>query len=115
MIVGALLHCMGSYAVYKTNPMALLWADSGGIAELLLAALNLMRVNRPNDRTLAWVCAAGCLAWLGVVLTFGRLIGNILDPRVLIQSTITLVLLLLSLRAAIAASAPRTLPYGSKQ
>lgn len=105
MIVGGLLHCMGSYAAYKSDPMALLWADSGGIAELFLAALNLLRAGRPNDRALAWVCTAGCFVWLGVTLIFSHLIGNLLDFRVLIQATITLVLLLLSLRTALTASA----------
>ena len=94
---------MGSYAAYKTDGMALLWAESATFAELLLAALNLLRVGRPNDRALAWVCVAGGVAQMGVVLAFGRLIGNVLDFRVLIQSVITLVLLGMSLRTALRA------------
>ncbi len=53
MVVSALLHELGSYAVYKADPMSLLWAESAGVAELFLAALNLLRVQRRGDAALA--------------------------------------------------------------
>ncbi|HEY0759678.1 MAG TPA: hypothetical protein VGD59_10530 [Acidisarcina sp.] len=98
MIVGALGHAMGSYAAYKTQAMALLWALSASFAELLLAALNLLRAGRPGDGKLAAVTLAGNLAQMVLVYTFGRLIGNVFDFRVLIQGGVTLVLIIMSVR-----------------
>jgi hypothetical protein len=46
--------------------------------------------------------------WLVFVYVFGRLIGNLLDFRVVIQATITIVLLILSLRAALGAAQARS-------
>jgi hypothetical protein len=104
MVISALLHAMGSYKVYKAQPMTLLWAETGGLAELLLAALNLLRAGRPGDRSLAWVSALGCAAWLVAVFAFGRLIGDMLNFRILIQAAVTFVLLVFSLRSALGTS-----------
>ncbi|HEV2273874.1 MAG TPA: hypothetical protein VGR96_06890 [Acidobacteriaceae bacterium] len=107
MVISAFLHGFGSYQVYRGQPMVLLWAESAGLAEVLLAALNLLRAGRPEDRPLAWVAAAGCSVWLGAVGVFGHLIGNILDFRVLIQAFVTVVLLVFSLRGAVSSGDPR--------
>jgi hypothetical protein len=104
LILGAGGHSMGSYNAYKDQPMTLLWALSASIAGVLLAALNLLRVGRPTDRTLAWVCVVGNLVWLVFVYAFGRLIGNLLDFRVVIQAGVTIALLILSLRTALRVS-----------
>ena len=98
MIVSALLHCAGSFAAYKDQPMALLWAVSGGLAEILLAALNLLRAGRPHDRPLASVTLAGNVAWLVLIAVFGELIHNLLDFRVIVQAVITIALIAMSLR-----------------
>jgi hypothetical protein len=98
MIVSALLHCVGSYEGYNADPMALLWALSGGFAELLLGAINLLRVDRPGDRNLAILSVTGCVVWLGFIVVFGHLIEALLDFRVLIQLSVTVVLLLFGLR-----------------
>ena len=55
LVVGGLLHALGSWAAYRNAPPELLWALSGSLAALLLAALNLLRAGRPQDRPLAWV------------------------------------------------------------
>ena len=67
----------------------------------LLPAVNLLRVNRPGDRGLAWVSAAGCAGWIVIAVWFGIGMGNILDPRPLIQSMLALALLGFSLRTAL--------------
>jgi hypothetical protein len=66
-------------------PETLLWSLSATVAGLLLAGINLLRAGRPNDYNLAWLSFAGCLAWIGMAIAFGRLIGNFFDFRVLIQ------------------------------
>ena len=98
LVVGALLHAMGSWAGYRNSPATLLWALSGSVEGLLLGALNLLRVGRPHDRPLAWVCFGGCLAHIAVALGFGKVIGNVLDPRVLINAIDAAALAALSLR-----------------
>jgi len=55
LVIGALLHAYGSLMFYGPSTVTLVWALSGSLAALLLAALNLMRINRPADRTLAYV------------------------------------------------------------
>jgi hypothetical protein len=53
LVVGGLLHAAGSWRAFHSDPPQLLWALSGSLAALLVAALNLLRVARPNDRPLA--------------------------------------------------------------
>lgn len=59
----------------------MLWALTGCLAAFLIAAVNLLRVDRPHDRPLAWLSLAGSLAWLVVALRVGQLVGNFLDAR----------------------------------
>jgi hypothetical protein len=61
LMIGALLHGYGSYLAYPSLSANLVWAWSGSVAALLLAAINLLRVNRPNDRPLAWISFVGML------------------------------------------------------
>jgi hypothetical protein len=105
--LGSVGHSIGSYLAFKTDPMELLWAESGTLAALLLAAVNLLRSGRPGDATLAWVCVGGNAAFLVMLFAFGRIIGNLVDPRVVIQSAAVLVLLGMSLRSALGASQTR--------
>jgi hypothetical protein len=99
MVVAALLHCYGSWLSYHADHMTLLWALSGGIAEIYLAAMNLVRAERRHDLVIARLCVFGNLAWLAVICCFAIQIGHFFDVRVLIQFTVTFALLLLSLRA----------------
>lgn len=99
--VGGVLHGVGSWGAYHAQPMALLWALSASFAVLLLAAVNLLRTGRLGDRALAWVSFAGCLIWIGFVVRFGILIGNVFDFRPLIHLLLTMVLAGFSLRTAL--------------
>jgi hypothetical protein len=98
LVLGGLLHAYGSWDGYRNTPELLLWAWSGSLAALLLAALNLLRIERPADRPLAWVCLAGCVAWIAVALGFGAVIGNVFDARALIHALNAAVLAAMSVR-----------------
>ncbi|MGI8770586.1 MAG: hypothetical protein ACR2JE_04050 [Acidobacteriaceae bacterium] len=98
LVLVSLLHAVGSFAHYRGIPETLLWALSATLAGLLLAALNLLRVRRPDDRPLAWVSLGGCVGWLVIVFAFVRLIGNLLDVRVVIQGVVVLGLLAMCVR-----------------
>jgi hypothetical protein len=100
LAVGGLLHAVGSWKAYAGQPEVLVWSLSASLAALLLAALNLLRVGRRGDRALAWVCAAGCVAWIGVALGFGAAIGHVLDPRALYHAISAAGLAAFSVRSA---------------
>ena len=104
LVVGGLLHAVGSWSGYRSTPEVLLWALSGSLAALLLATLNLMRVTRPEDRVLAWVCVGGSIAWIVVAIGFGVVVGNIFDPRAIIHAVNAAVLAGFSIRTALRAS-----------
>lgn len=102
LVLGGILHSGGAIVAAKGHPDALVWPLAGSLAAFLVAALNLMRVNRPADRTLAWVSAAGSIAWAGVAIGFGLSVGNVLDPRGLYHAIAGAVLAAFSVRTAIA-------------
>ena len=106
LVVATAMHCVGCLIAFlHTNPDMLLWTEGAGIGGFLLAAVNLLRVNRPVDRGLAWVSAAGCVAWAVMAIAFGVRIGNVFDPRPLSHTIITLVLFGFSLRTALGKAA----------
>jgi uncharacterized membrane protein YgdD (TMEM256/DUF423 family) len=101
LVLSGLLHAFGSWTGYRNSSETLLWALSGSLAALLVAALNLLRVNRPADRPLALVALAGALAWTGIALGFGAVISNALDPRAVIHAVIAVALAGMSLRTVL--------------
>jgi hypothetical protein len=107
LILGGFGHGFGSYQAYKNQAADLLWALSASFAIWLLAAVNLLRAGRKGDRALSWISFAGCLVWIGFVIWFGRLIGNMLDFRVLVNLIVTAVLAMFSLRSAFKGSRER--------
>jgi hypothetical protein len=107
LVVGASLHAFGSVTGYGSQPELLVWSLSGTLAALLLAVLNLMRAERPADRSLALVCVFGSIAWVVVALAFGAAIGNVLDPRALIHAVNAAVLAVFSVRTLLAAGPDR--------
>jgi hypothetical protein len=100
MFLGGFGHGIGSYQVYKDQPMSLLWALSYSFATFLLAAVNLLRTGRNHDHALAWISLAGCMVQIGFAVWFGFLIGNPLDFRPFANAIIALVLAGFSLRSA---------------
>lgn len=98
LVLSGLLHAFGSWTGYRDSPEMLLWALSGSLAALLVAAVNLLRVQRPADRPLALVALTGAIAWTGIAVGFGAVIGNVFDPRALIHAVIAAMLAAMSLR-----------------
>lgn len=101
LILGGLLHGMGSFVMYKNAQMTLLWSLSAAVLTLLIAAINLLRIERPADRPLAWICVAGSLSWAVLAFTAGVLIGNLFDWSPLMHWVTALVLAGFSLKAAL--------------
>jgi len=90
LILGGIGHTLGSFQFYKSDQMTLLWSLCASLFVFLLAAVNLIRAGRPQDRALAWVCLVAGLCWIAVSLRVGVLIGNLLDFRPLIFCVLTL-------------------------
>lgn len=101
LIIGGLLHGMGSFMMYKNEHMTLLWSLCAAVLTLLIAAINLLRAARPSDRPLAWICFAGSLSWAVAAFAAGVLIGNIFDWSPLMHWVAALVLAGFSLRTAL--------------
>jgi hypothetical protein len=78
------------------------WTIGDGMMELLLGACNLMRAERPHDRTLARVCVAGNLGWIALAIKYMVRVGLPHGIRVPLTEAIQLflaaVLLFLSVR-----------------
>src|SRR5215467_1979033 len=91
LLIGALLHGYGSYRAYPSLSSNLVWALSRSVAAL----------SRPDDRPLAWICLAGSLLWVGVVVAFAATLPNPVDPRPLYHLIVTMVLVVFSLRTAL--------------
>jgi hypothetical protein len=100
LLVGAILHAYGSFSSYDVGSQTLVWSLSGSFAAALLAVLNFVRADRPEDQTLAWITFVGCLCWFAVAIAFGAAIGNIMDPRVLWHAISAVVLAVFSLWTA---------------
>ncbi|HEY1209383.1 MAG TPA: hypothetical protein VGE85_08445 [Terracidiphilus sp.] len=101
LVLGGVLHGWGSCHIYRSEPMTMLWSLCATLLTLLIAAVNLLRVERPGDRPLAWISFAGSLSWAVAAFAAGVLIHNIFDPRPMTHWVAALVLAGFSLRAAL--------------
>jgi len=91
LIIAATGHLFGSFGHYAVDSTEPVWAISASVLAILLASINLLRVNRPADRTLAWICLGGRVAWIALALAFNASTGNIFDPRGLTHAIVTAV------------------------
>jgi len=101
LVLGGVLHGWGSCYMYRNEPMTMLWSLCATLLTLLIAAVNLLRVERPGDRPLAWISFAGSLSWAIAAFAAGVLIHNIFDPRPMMHWVTALVLAGFSLRATL--------------
>ena len=81
LLVASMLHAYGSMSSYKFGSQELVWALSGSLAGGLTAAINLLRSDRPEDATLAWVAFVASIGWGAVAIGFGAAIGNLIVAR----------------------------------
>ena len=105
LILGGVGHTLGSFQAYGAHPDELLWSLCTSLYLFLLGAVNLVRAGRAGDRALGWITLVFNLCWFAAVIQFGRVIGNLLDPRVIFFVIITLVLAGMSWRSIAAGRA----------
>jgi hypothetical protein len=107
VILGSFGHSAGSFLAYKHEPLTMLWALSTSMLWQLIAAVNLLRTFRPDDRPLAWIAFAWSVAMAISALTFGVLIGNVFDVRAVINVFVSLGLAAFSLKTVLGATKAR--------
>ena len=90
MAFAALGHLFGTIKLTQFGTGLFVWSLAGVLAASLLAALNIIRNFRPQDKTIARVALAGYLSWVGIVLLFGLSIGNLFDFRVVFHGVAAL-------------------------
>jgi hypothetical protein len=118
LLLGAAGHTVGTLLTLPPSHEAFIWSLGSSLAAALVGTLNLIRVGRPSDRTLAWICLGGSLGWAAVVVGFGLIIGQLLDPRVDMHLVASLALVGFSARTLLGrgaepASAPAAAPARS--
>lgn len=99
LILGGIGHTYGVLNFYK-EPHALFWSLTDSALVFLIAAINLLRSWRADDRALAAIAAAGCVANLVIAIGVGRLISDMLAFPVLLMGGLSLGLLAFSARDA---------------
>ena len=73
-----------------------IWSLGSSLAAVLLAALNIVRAGRPDDKTLAVITAVGTTLWALVAFAFGVSMHNVRDPRPLGHVAISIILVIFS-------------------
>ena len=107
LVLGGIMHAAGTFKAYEIGSSPFVWSLAGSFAAILLATINLMRINRERDVMLARVCLVGCLCWIVIALMFNRSIGNMLDPRGLWHAIVALVLAWFSFQSVMKAPVPK--------
>ena len=83
LLIGAAGHTFGTFALLPAGSELQVWSLAGVLYSVLVGVLNLMRVARPDDRTLGIIAGLAAFGWLGISLYYGAAIGNFLDFRVI--------------------------------
>ena len=89
LILGGVGHTLGVLDFY-TDPQTLFWSLTASELIFVLAAINLLRSWRPNDRVLAAITAVATGVYFLFTLRFGQIIGNLFDFRVFLFGAVTL-------------------------
>ena len=105
LILGGVGHSLGSFQAYSAKPDELLWSLCASLFLFLLGTVNLVRAGRVGDRALGWITLVFNLCWLAADIQFGRVIGNMADPRLIFFAVIMLVLIGMSARSIAAGRA----------
>lgn len=92
LVLASCGHTLGTLKLVPFMSQMFAWSLGSSLAAALLGILNIVRVGRPQDRTLAAIAAIGTAGWVLLALAFGKSIDNMLDPRVVTNAVIAIVL-----------------------
>lgn len=97
LALGGLGHLFGTLAGYEPGSEVFVWSLSATCFVFLLVFLHVVRIYRPQDRTVRMAAIVASGAWIGLALAFGAAVGDIADPRALMHVVVTSALLMTSL------------------
>src|SRR5690242_12050165 len=89
LILGGIGHTYGVLNSYR-DPQTLFWSLTATVLIFLIAAVNLLRTWRREDRALAILTSCASATYLLITLRFGQLVGDIADPRVILFGLLSL-------------------------
>ena len=103
LALGGVGHFAGTLTGYEAGTEVFAWSLSASAFVFTLVALHLLRLGRPADRPLAVVAIVATSAWIVVAILFGRAIGGVGDPRVLMHVAVSLLLVASAARSLLGA------------
>lgn len=92
LALGGIGHLFGTFTGYEIGSEVFVWSLSATAFTFLIAFLQLLRIQRPNDRPVRFGATVATLAWVGLALGFGNAVGNIADPRALMHAVVSALL-----------------------
>ncbi|MBV8820753.1 MAG: hypothetical protein JO022_20500 [Acidobacteriaceae bacterium] len=107
LILGACGHTAGTLLWLKPMSDLFIWSLGASIAGALCGVLNVVRAGRPDDKTLAVITTVGTACWCLLALAFGLSIGNVLDPRALMHTITSFVLVIFGVRTILGSRAAK--------
>lgn len=93
LALGATGHLIGTLTGYQWGTEVFVWSLTAVCYVFLIVFLQLLRINRPDDRPVVIAATAATAAWMVLALGFGDAIGNILDFRALMHAGVSAALL----------------------
>lgn len=94
LALGGTGHLMGTLTEYPWGTEVFVWSLTAVCYVFLLVFLQVLRINRPDDRPVMIATSVATLAWLMLALWFGAAVGNIADARALMHAGVSAALLI---------------------
>jgi len=102
LILAGIVHIFDSFHAFD-DPLTILWSVVGALFVILVGVISLLRVSRPSDRALAWICLVSELVWLAVAFWFGHVTQDPARLHLLMVIVLTLGMCVFSARTIVAA------------
>lgn len=99
LALGAVGHLIGTFTGYPWGSEVFVWSLTAVCYVFLIVFLQVLRINRPDDRPVMIAATSATAAWAVLALGFGAAIGNILDFRALMHAGVAATLVTSALLA----------------
>ena len=92
LMLSAIGHFIGTFTGYQIGTEVFVWSLSATAFAIAVVFLNILRIQRPDDRPIRWGAVGFALAWAVLALMFGASQGSFFDPRALTHAALSLAL-----------------------
>lgn len=93
LALGATGHLIGTLTAYQWGTEVFVWSLTAVCYVFLIVFLQLLRINRLDDRPVMIAATIATAAWVVLALGFGHAIGNVFDFRALMHAGVSAALL----------------------